>query len=77
MAYIADRLITAIENSTLPGHEKKMLLEVVDRFDASDLARYKADEGPLSSSVLNALQADAMRRLPTGKILSREQLFDV
>lgn len=77
LAYIANRLIAAIENSTLPEHEKKMLLDVVDRFSASDLARYEADEGPLSASVLSALQADARRYMPTGEIPSREHLFDV
>jgi len=77
LAYIANRLIAAIEDSTLPEHEKKRMLEVVDRLGASDLARYDADEEPLPASVLSALQADATRYLPRGEIHARERMFDV
>ncbi len=76
LAFIANRLISAVEGSTLPETTKKTLLDFVDRFGAVDLRRYGADEGPLAPSVLAALQADARRRLPTGEILSREHLFD-
>lgn len=75
LACIANRLISAVEGSSLPEINKKMLLDLVDHFGVVDLRRYEADEGPLASSVLAALQEDARRRLPTGEILSQEHLF--
>lgn len=75
LALIANRLISAIEGSSLPETNKKMLLDIVDHFGVVDLRRYEANEEPLASSVLAALQEDARRRLPTGE-MPQEHLFD-
>ena len=43
--------------------------------EASPLATYPADDGPLTQTQIQAIEVDAKAQLPHGAVLSREVLF--
>jgi hypothetical protein len=47
----------------------------LSKFAIDVLPAYAPDDGPLTASQVKAMRKDAAKRLPKGKLLSRETLF--
>jgi len=59
----------------LDMNETQVIHMALSKFAIDVLPAYAPDDGPLTASQVKALRKDAAKRLPKGKLLSRETLF--
>lgn len=59
----------------LDMNETQVIHMALSKFAIYVLPAYAPDDGPLTASQVKALRKDAAKRLPKGKLLSRETLF--
>ncbi len=59
----------------LDVNETQVIHMALSKLAADVLPSYAPDDGPLTAKQLLALRKDATKRLPKGKVLSRETLF--
>jgi hypothetical protein len=59
----------------LDVNETQVIHMALSKFAADILPAYEPDEGPLTAKQVRALRKDAAKHLPTGKVLSKEDLF--
>ena len=55
--------------------ETQVIHMALSKFAGDVLPAYAPDDGPLTARQIAAIRKDAAKRLPKGKVLSREDLF--
>lgn len=59
----------------LDVNETQVIHMALSKFAAEVLPAYAPDDGPLTAKQIKALRSDAEKHIPTGKTLSKEELF--